>query len=398
MKFRFLSPDTPIKESYLLIPRFSLRVVGCWPQRKVPTFIGILHFLASSSAVAFGAFGECIAGALTLNQILETMEAWCPGVTKQISLFKMWIFFVHREKLYSMIERIEQLLTADSNEDKKKIAQKLSVIASILTVILFVSANSTNLFFNTRPLINNIIRISNGKNATLDLPFKMILPDVLTHYPVYPLTYISMSYSGVMTVFTFCGVDGCFVGLCFYISALFRMIQYDIQELFGHLQYHEKAGRRDNQIMRQELKVIIRRHNEVIDLCNEFKDIFTTIIMGHFLSASLVVCFSVIDLLYNTGIGLVLYVCYSIAALSQLFLYCIGGTYVNDSSLEICDSVYLVEWYKCDAETRRMILMILIRAQRPATINVPFFTPSLPTFMGILSTTGSYIALMKSFL
>lgn len=55
-------------------------------------------------------------------------------------------------------------------------------------------------------------------------------------------------------------------------------------------------------------------------------------------------------------------------------------------SSAVADTLYDIEWYKCDARTRKMILMILRRSQRAKTIAVPFFTPSLPAFSSVRSS------------
>ncbi|TMW48526.1 hypothetical protein DOY81_006396 [Sarcophaga bullata] len=101
----------------------------------------------------------------------------------------------------------------------------------------------------------------------------------------------------------------------------------------------------------------------------------------HFLSAAIVLCSSILDLMLNSAsLGLLIYIFYSIAALTQLFLYCIGGSYISESSASIAVTLYDIEWYKCDVETRKMILMMLLRSQKATAIVVPFFTPSLSAF------------------
>lgn len=55
--------------------------------------------------------------------------------------------------------------------------------------------------------------------------------------------------------------------------------------------------------------------------------------MAHFVSASLVIGCSIFLLLTVDGIGLgtLLYIFYTAAALSQLFIFCYGGTFVAES-------------------------------------------------------------------
>lgn len=52
-------------------------------------------------------------------------------------------------------------------------------------------------------------------------------------------------------------------------------------------------------------------------------------------------------------------------------------------SAAVAETLYDIEWYKCDVQTRKMILMMLRRSQKATTISVPFFTPSLTAFSSV---------------
>lgn len=64
-------------------------------------------------------------------------------------------------------------------------------------------------------------------------------------------------------------------------------------------------------------------------------------------------------------------------------------------SSAVADTLYDIEWYKCDARTRKMILMILRRSQRAKTIAVPFFTPSLPAFSSVRNSLSLSLSIMR---
>lgn len=62
---------------------------------------------------------------------------------------------------------------------------------------------------------------------------------MLVNLPYYPATYLMLTLSGTMTVFTFSAVDGFFLCACLYTCALFRMLQLDIRHTFAELQERE---------------------------------------------------------------------------------------------------------------------------------------------------------------
>ncbi|KAI8117906.1 Odorant receptor 22c [Lucilia cuprina] len=75
------------------------------------------------------------------------------------------------------------------------------------------------------------------------------------------------------------------------------------------------------------------------------------------------------------------------------FLYFISlfvaSRFTHIQSAAVAETLYDIEWYKCDVKTRKMILMMLRRSQRPTTIAVPFFTPSLTAFSSSDSCVSS---------
>lgn len=94
-------------------------------------------------------------------------------------------------------------------------------------------------------------------------------------------------------------------------------------------------------ILEQKMRSVIIRHNAIIDLTRFFRDRYTIITLAHFVSAAMVIGFSMVNLLTlgNNGLGAMLYVAYTVAALSQLLVYCYGGTLVAESVSSAIDSI-----------------------------------------------------------
>lgn len=59
----------------------------------------------------------------------------------------------------------------------------------------------------------------------------------------------------------------------------------------------ETSSLAQNQRFRFQLSAVVKRHNAIIDLCSDFTTNFTLIILMHFLSAALVLCSSILDLM-----------------------------------------------------------------------------------------------------
>ncbi|XP_017097698.2 odorant receptor 22c [Drosophila bipectinata] len=395
--------EPAIAGHFFRIPRLSGRIVGLWPQpsgRGRPWYAHLL-FVFAFVVVLVGAVGEVSYGCVHLDDLVVALEAFCPGTTKAVCVLKLWVFFRANRQWAELVRRMKDMLWAARRQESQQMLVELATTASGLSLLLLSSGTMTNTAFNAQPLIMGFYRWIFDLPGQIELPFNIIVPSFAVKPPLFPLTYVLLTASGACTVFAFSFVDGFFICSCMYICGVFRLVQHDIRKIFTdlHGESVDVFTAAMNAEVRQKLAAVVERHNAIIDLCTDLTRQFTVIVLMHFLSAAFVLCSTILDIMLNTSsLSGLTYICYIIAALTQLFLYCFGGNHVSESSSAVADVLYDTEWYKCDARTRKMILMILRRSQRAKTIAVPFFTPSLPAFGSILSTTGSYITLLKTFL
>ncbi|KAH8377529.1 hypothetical protein KR093_005817, partial [Drosophila rubida] len=390
--------DPAIARSFYRIPRFSGQFVGLWPQHKRSLLSNLLCGFAFV-VILIGAVGENLYGFLNLSNLVTALEAFCPGSTKAVCVLKLSIFFLYHRQWHGIMQRLRGMLWASRRQQAQQLLVSISTVANRLSLLLLSSGSVTNTAFNSQPLIMGLYRSWRQLPGRIELPFNIILPVFATESQLFPFTYLILTCSGFCTVFTFSFVDGFFLCSCLYISGVFRVLQQDIRQVFADLKEVDCFTASINAGIRLQLGQIVERHNAIIDLCTDLTAQFRVIVLMHFLSAAFVLCSTILDIMLNTSsLSGLTYICYSVAAMTQLFLYCYGGNHVSESSAAVADTLYEMEWYKCDATTRKIILMILRRSQRAKTIAVPFFTPSLPAFSSILSTTGSYITLLKTFL
>lgn len=127
----------------------------------------------------------------------------------------------------------------------------------------------------------------------------------------------------------------------------------------------------------------MKTHNDLIDMFEACRSLFAMIIFGHFLSAAITICCGSLGLLIGSGYGLLIFAFYCGCVLSQLFIYCYGGTKIAEESEKIVEAVYFSHWYRADPKIRKMLLLLMTRAHRPVLMSVPFFTPSLSAFSSV---------------
>lgn len=177
----------------------------------------------------------------------------------------------------------------------------------------------------------------------------------------------------------------------------------------------KKFSKEENDQLNLKLKKFVELHNETIDLCALMSRAFEPIVFLHFIAASILICTSCLMLFLAEGADKIIYLNFLVGTFSDVFIHAYVGTLIIESSKSVAGAAYNFEWYKCDLRNQKLILMIMMRAQKAASVKMPFFNASLETFLTvswcqfwlflsvilfpqIVQSAGSYITLLKTFL
>ncbi|XP_017156108.1 odorant receptor 10a [Drosophila miranda] len=398
---RLLRRDQPLRFYFFAVPRLSLDIMGYWPMGDDLPARAIVHFVILS----IGVVTELHAGLMFLQnaQITLALETLCPAGTSAVTLLKMLLMLRYRRDLANVWMQLQRMLfdTGLNRPEQKAIMHDHSVMAARINFWPLSAGFFTCTTYNLKPLLIALILYLRDPDRELpwNTPFNMTMPKVLLAAPFFPLTYAFIAYTGYVTIFMFGGCDGFYFEFCAHISSLFQSLQEEIRSIFRPYEEYLKLTPAQCARLELQLRGIIIRQNSVFELISFFRKRYTVITLAHFVSAALVIGFSICNLLTvgNNSLGALLYVAYTVAALSQLLVYCYGGTLVAESSVELSRVAASCPWSLCAPRQRRVILLLILRSQRAPTMAVPFFSPSLNTFASILHTSGSIIALAKSF-
>ncbi|XP_005178484.1 odorant receptor 10a [Musca domestica] len=403
MFLRFLSRSNPLKEYYFYVPRICLQLMGFWPgsprSRRILCW-AVFNFII----LLVGVVTELHAGFSYLNYDLEKgLDTLCPAGTSAVTVLKMILISYYRQDLEAVLKKMHQMLYGCNEKDMEhkavynRIIRQSSVMAARVNFAPFLAGFITCTAYNLKPLILVWIFWSKGKDLMWLTPFNMTMPKFLLEGPLYPLAYIFTAYTGYVTIFTFGGSDALYFEYCTHIATLLKMLQTDVKLLFRKFEGKLTLTPTEAAYVEEQLILIIKRHNVIIEMTDFFRKRYSIITLAHFVSASMVIGASIFEMLTYTGFGRFIYLGYTVAALSQLAVYCYGGTLVAENSIYLATVVFKCNWYICDPKLRRIILMIICRSQKSLNMSVPFFSPSMSTFASILQTSGSIIALASSF-
>ncbi|KAH8387793.1 hypothetical protein KR093_009481 [Drosophila rubida] len=424
--FWFLRRDQPLELYFYVVPKLCLGIMGYWPgpndKRRWSAYINFV-------VLAVGVATELHAGFMSArcNQISLALEILCPAFTSAVTLLKMFLMLRYRQHLYYMVAQQRELLFGSGIAGEAYEIMRKNVLMATRFNFWPVSAGfSTCSLYILKPLLLALLLYVQGRidEMVWILPFNNTVPSVLLRSPYLLPTFVLSAYTGYITIFMFGGCDAYYFEFCVHTGTLFKSLQQDVQALFQPYEGELYLPRIDGvhaAHFERALVLLIERQNRIIELTHFFCQRYRTITLLHFVSASLVIAFGIFNLLTvgGSGLGTLLYVSYTVAALSQLLIYCYGGTLVAESSMELAVVMSTCPWQLCQPRLRRYVHLFILRSQRAVTIAVPFFSPSLVTFAAvcaplancilysfpldcwhsfqILQTSGSFIALAKSF-
>lgn len=118
---------------------------------------------------------------------------------------------------------------------------------------------------------------------------------------------------------------------------------------------------------------IVEKHNKVIEMCERSSRVVWPNVLVHFVTSAFCICISCFMTILADGVNKLPFVNYVLGATVQTLIYSMVGNALGEASTNLRDSAYNFHWYKCDNETRKLILMIMKRAQKKTVIEVPFF-------------------------
>ncbi|XP_021709171.1 odorant receptor 10a isoform X2 [Aedes aegypti] len=126
--------------------------------------------------------------------------------------------------------------------------------------------------------------------------------------------------------------------------------------------------------------------------------LFLQNVFASFTIAAIKIGIACITVMKAEGLNKLIFVWYSLGILTEIYLYSYGGTQLMEESEKLSRTAYDFPWYRYRKNVRQIIQMMMLRAQKPSRVDVPFFEASVVTFSTILRTAGSYVALMQTFL
>ncbi|KAL0811012.1 hypothetical protein ABMA28_010296 [Loxostege sticticalis] len=184
------------------------------------------------------------------------------------------------------------------------------------------------------------------------------------------------------------GSDSLFYTVCIYIQMHFRTLCLRCERIVT-------SSAKET---RENLAKAVKRHQELIDLVDQVEILYSKSTLFNIVTSSFLICLSgfIITVLEDISV-VVTFATFLFMNLSQISLLCYFGDMLMRSSTEVSSAVYNSLWYETDERTKKSMLVILMRAQKPCKLTACNFADlNLTAFTTILSRSWSYFALLKT--
>ncbi|XP_057671615.1 odorant receptor 46a-like [Diorhabda carinulata] len=87
---------------------------------------------------------------------------------------------------------------------------------------------------------------------------------------------------------------------------------------------------------------------------------------------------------------------YCTSMIFQIFCYTWFGEKFTGKSQEITQACYMSRWNECDIKIQKMLINIMTRAKKPLYLTSYIFDFTLGTFLRILKSSYSYMAVLNT--
>nr|XP_029717663.1 odorant receptor 10a-like [Aedes albopictus] len=338
------------------------------------------------------------------GDLQPALEGICPTPSRFGGILKCCILIWKRKQLKQLLDKLKGWF--DREEPREK---KVNLWATYwgyqFTYWELMFTHLTCVFYCLLPVAAMLFHFMKQPDEPriYILPFKLALPFDYCKSPVFEITYLIMCYIAYPPIFMMAGGDGLFIGVCLLISSQYRIVQQELEALGNSVEsdHHRGTGEvtaEENDHVFEQLKLIAQRHNRTIDTTEEMSRLFLQNVFASFTIAAIKIGIACITVMKAEGPNKLIFVWYSLGILTEIYLYSYGGTQLMEESEELNRTAYDFPWYRYRKNVRQIIQMMMLRAQKPSRVDVPFFEASVVTFSTILRTAGSYVALMKTFL
>lgn len=167
------------------------------------------------------------------------------------------------------------------------------------------------------------------------------------------------------------------------VDGMFLIFSLNIKEHFVIVQDMFKSSSFMTPLTnRKHIQKMIEYHLETLDVTEQLSSSFSVIVFAQTLLTSVQVCVIGYQIVGGSEDMLerLVNIFFFSSIFIQLFIYCYGGALITSESLNINSAVQQSQWYNLAPTDRKMLILVMMRAQKPLRIKSGFYDASMESF------------------
>ncbi|XP_076644364.1 uncharacterized protein LOC143354257 [Halictus rubicundus] len=292
-----------------------------------------------------------------------------------ISCCKLCSFLANRESILMLMHTMREkpYLPADDHEMEIEtrydaINERISTLYTMSTELCILSRWVTSLMKDPQDRM---------------LPFRAWLPYNYSSPILYGVTYAHQAVTVTIASLMNNAYDSLFSGLLFCIYSQLEILGHRLKQVKDHSELARECA---------------RQHNFIYRFATKVNEDFQVVLCVQFMASMTIICFTLYRITQtDLGSRLVETVMYAFCMLMQIFYYCWYGNEVRLKSLEIPDLIFASNWVNLDGNTRKTLLMIMLRSTFPIEFSsAHIVSVNLESFMAVLKTSYSAYSVLHA--
>ncbi|VVC41882.1 Olfactory receptor, insect [Cinara cedri] len=226
----------------------------------------------------------------------------------------------------------------------------------------------------------------------------MWFPGDTTQVEIYAFTF-AIQYSIVLIVKTI--ITGTLCSFSFFVSQMiaeFEILAAYIEHAVEIVEFNRSTGRTTERELLDHIRNCVKLHNRLIHFKDELNESYNYIILLELMFSTLYFCLSAFNMIF---VGSKFTIVKGLLTLSnyltELFIFCMYGSMVEDAHIHLLRASYGSAWYLQPIRCRNSLMMIMSRSQIPLQLTVgKVFLASLPLFLSVLKVSYSGVNALRA--
>ncbi|XP_023163743.1 odorant receptor 56a [Drosophila hydei] len=177
-----------------------------------------------------------------------------------------------------------------------------------------------------------------------------------------------------------------------------RVLAMDIRRFEPNLLQHHLGANERIHWQLQLCKYFVQEQLKIRDFVQQIEHLIRIPVMADFIIFSVLICFLFFALTVgepsNMDYSFMFLYLFVMAAI--LWIYHWHATLIVEGQNELCFAFYAGDWYKFGLPVQRMLLLMMMHAQRPLKMRALLVELNLKTFLDIMRGAYSYFNLLRS--